>query len=145
MIAVDTNVLVHAHRRDSPFFDPARSALAELAEGGGRWAIPWPVVAEFVCVTTHPKLFDRPSTPDQAVRQIDAWAQSPGLTLLGETATSWSLLRGALVAGRITGPVVYDARTAAICLAHGVRELWTADRDYGRFPALRVRNPLVSG
>lgn len=143
MIAVDTNILVYAHRRDSPFAEQARSVLTELAEGGGRWAIPWPVVAEFACVTTHPKLFDRPSTPDEAVRQVDAWAESPGLTLLGETATTWSLLRGALVAGRITGPVVYDARIATICLAHGVRELLTADRDYGRFPSLRVRNPLV--
>ena len=87
----------------------------------------------------------RPESDGRAVRQVDAWAESPGLTLLGETATTWSLLRGALVAGRITGPVVYDARIATICLAHGVRELWTADRDYGRFPALRVRNPLVRG
>ena len=55
----------------------------------------------------------------------------------------WALLRGAPAAGKITGPAVYDARIAAICLAHGVRELWTADRDYGRFPALRDRKSVV--
>jgi hypothetical protein len=46
--------------------------------------------------------------------------------------------------GRVTGPVVHDARIAALCLAHGVRELWTADRDFGRFPALVTSNPLAA-
>jgi predicted nucleic acid-binding protein len=49
----------------------------------------------------------------------------------------------ALEQGRISGPQVHDARVAAICQDHGVRELWTADRDFGRFPALKVRNPFV--
>jgi uncharacterized protein len=44
---------------------------------------------------------------------------------------------------RVVGPQIHDARVAAICEHHGVRELWTADRDFGRFPGLRVRNPLV--
>ena len=145
MIAVDTNVLVHAHRRDSPFFDQARAALSGLAEDDRPWSIPWPVLAEFICVTTNPKLFEQPSTTDQAVRQLDIWTEAPRLALLGETRATWAVFRDALLAGKITGPVVYDARIAAICLAHGVRELWTADRDYGRFPALRVRNPLVPG
>jgi uncharacterized protein len=145
VIAVDTNVLVHAHRQGSPFYDRARAALAGLAEAGQPWCIPWPAVAEFYCVTTNPKLFERPSTPEQAVGQVDIWTESPGLTLLGEIGVAWMVLREALLAGKIKGPVVYDARIAAICVAHGVRELWTADRDYGRFPALRVRNPLVSG
>ena len=143
MIAVDTNILVHAHRRDAPFFDRARTALSGLAGHGLPWSIPWPAVAEFYCVTTNRKLFERPSTPEQAVEQVDIWAESPGLTLLGEIGVAWMVLREALLAGKITGPVVYDARIAAICLSHGVRELWTADRDYGRFPALRVRNPLI--
>lgn len=143
MIAVDTNVLVHAHRRDSPFFKRAWEALAGLGESGQPWAVPWPAVAEFYCVTTSSKLFERPSTPGQAVEQVDIWTESPGLILLGETGVVWLVLREALLAGKIKGPVVYDARIAAICLSHGVRELWTADRDYGRFPALRVRNPLI--
>lgn len=144
MIAVDTNVLVYAHRRDSPFFDRARTVLSGLADDGEQWSIPWPVLAEFYCVTTNPKLFDRPSTPEQAVNQIDIWTEAPGLTVLGETRATWVVLRGVLEAGSIRGPLVYDARIAAICLSHGVRELWTADRDYGRFPALRTRNPLVA-
>ena len=44
---------------------------------------------------------------------------------------------------KVAGPLVHDARIAALCLDHGVHEFWTADRDFARFPDLRVRNPLV--
>jgi hypothetical protein len=37
------------------------------------------------------------------------------------------------------------ARIAALCRQHGVRELWSADRDFNRFPGLVVVNPLVEG
>lgn len=75
--------------------------------------------------------------------QVDAWLESPTLRVLAETDAYWPELRKALVAGRIAGPVVHDARIAALCLAHGVRELWTHDRDFGRFTALTTRNPLL--
>ena len=52
-------------------------------------------------------------------------------------------LRSLTMKGRITGGRIHDARIAAICLQHGVRELWSADRDFNRFPELRVVNPLL--
>ena len=64
--------------------------------------------------------------------------------LLRESDTHWSELRVLLQAGKLAGPQVHDARIAALCLQHGVRELWSADRDFGRMPALAVRNPLVA-
>jgi uncharacterized protein len=94
-------------------------------------------------VVTGPRHYDPPSTVDEALNQVDVWLEAPGLTLLGESATTWLVLRGLLREGKVTGPRVHDARIAAICLAHGVRELWTADRDYGRFSRLRTRNPLI--
>ena len=63
--------------------------------------------------------------------------------MLGEQSTYWSVLRPLLEAGQVTGPQVHDARVAALCRHHGVRELWTADRDFTRFAGLSVRNPLV--
>jgi predicted nucleic acid-binding protein len=63
--------------------------------------------------------------------------------LLGEAEGYWPVLREQVLAGRTVGGRVHDSRIAAICLLHGVDELWTADRDFGRFPALRTRNPLV--
>lgn len=143
MIALDTNVLVYAHRRDSPFHQPASRAVAGLAESGAPWAVPWPCFGEFFSVTTNPRAYDPPSSTAQAIEQIDAWMTSPALVTLGETAATWSALRSLLWASGVRGPRVQDARIAALCMAHGVRELWTADRDYGRFPSLRTRNPLV--
>jgi hypothetical protein len=65
--------------------------------------------------------------------------------LLSEAGQHWTVLRTLLAAGRIAGPLAHDARIAALCIAHGVRELWTADRDFSRFAGIALRNPLVAG
>lgn len=143
MIAVDTNILVYAHRRQAPQSQAARAVLADLAAGRGGWSIPWPCIHEFIGIVTHPKIFPVPSTLDQALEQVEAWWDSGTLTLLAEDTATWPVLRTLLRSGDVVGPRVHDAKIAAICLAHGVRELWTADRDFGRFPRLRARNPLA--
>ena len=144
MIALDTNLLVYAHREDSPFHTRADECLAQCAEGRAAWAIPWPCVHEFYAIATHPRLYDPPTAPARALEQIDAWMESPSLVLLGETERHWPQLRTLLGKGKVAGPTVHDARIAALCLQHGVRELWSADRDFGRFAALKVVNPLVT-
>lgn len=143
MIALDTNLLVYAHRSDSEWNAPAHRVVARLSRGA--WAIPWPCLHEFVAIVTHPRIYDPPSTLEQAIDQVDAWLESPGLALLTEHEAYWPELRAALRAGRIAGPRVHDARIAALCLSHDVRELWTADRDFSRFPELCTRNPLTEG
>jgi len=143
MIAVDTNILVYAHRRDSEFHKPADQLVRELAEGRGAWALPWPCLHEFYAIVTHPRIYAPPSTVEQAVDQIDAWLESPSLVLLGEGPGHWPILRELVTRSRVSGGLVHDARVAALCLAHGVRELLTADRDFGRFPSLKTRNPLT--
>ncbi len=143
MIAVDTNILVYAHRRDTPFHALARSRVAELAEGRTAWALPWPCLQEFFGIVTHARVYRSPSSIEQALDQIQAWLESPVVTLLAEGGDHWQTLRPLLLASRVTGPQVHDARIAALCIQHGVRELWTADRDFGRFPALKAVNPLV--
>jgi uncharacterized protein len=69
---------------------------------------------------------------------VNAWLEAPNLTLLAK-----STLRSLLAAGRIAGAQVHDARVAALCRQHGVRELWSADRDFSRFTGLSVMNPLL--
>ena len=61
MIAVDTNILVYAHREESPFHEKALDCITELAEGRASWAIPWPCVHEFFSIATHPRIYDPPS------------------------------------------------------------------------------------
>jgi predicted nucleic acid-binding protein len=86
----------------------------------------------------------KPPTPiASALEQVDAWLQSPSLVLLTEAEQHWSELRALLATCQLTGGRIHDARIAALCLQHGVRELSSADRDFGRFPNLRVVNPLV--
>ena len=143
MIAVDTNVLVYAHRRDSPWHQSAAEAIRGLAEGLRAWALPWPCVHEFLAVVTHPRIYRPPSSAEAAIAQVEAWMGSPTLVLLAESDAYWPMLRQAVLDGHVVGPVVHDARVAALCEANGVRELWTADRDFGRFPGLTVVNPLV--
>ena len=78
-----------------------------------------------------------------ALDQIDAWQESPSLVLLTESAGYWSVLRSLVTKSKVVGPQVHDARIAALCIHHGARELWTADRDFSRYASLRTTNPLV--
>jgi toxin-antitoxin system PIN domain toxin len=143
MIAVDTNLLVYAHRRDAEWHLPAERAVRTLAEGLEPWAIPWPCLHEFLAIVTHPRIFRTPTPVAAALDQVDAWLESPSLARLAESEDYWPVLRRLVAEGRVDGPRLHDARVAALCLSHSVRELWTADRDFSRFPMLKVRNPLV--
>lgn len=143
MIAVDTNILVYGHRRESPFYTVANNRIRELSEGHAPWAIPWPCVHEFLAVVTHPRIYSPPTPIPVALDQIDAWTASPSLTMLGETPAYWSKAKKLILDGAILGRRVHDAHIAALCATHGVRELWSADRDFGRFTGLKVVNPLV--
>ncbi len=143
MIAIDTNLLIYAHREDSEWHETALRQVGELAEGKAPWAIPWPCIHEFLAIVTHPKVFSPPTPLKAAIDQVDAWLESPSLLLLGESMSHWQALRDTLLAGKVVGPLVHDGRIAAICLQHGVRELLSADRDFNRFAGLRVTNPLL--
>ncbi len=144
MIAVDTNILVYAHREDSPFHEKAFACISELAEGRASWAIPWPCVHEFFSIATHPKIYNPPSPIQSAADQIKAWFESPTLILLSESMGYWAMLEPIISSSQISGPMIHDARIAALCLQNGVTKLLTADRDFGRFNELKTHNPLIS-
>lgn len=145
MIAVDTNILVYSVREDSPWHSPALACIRRLAESEPLWAIPWPCIHEFISVVTHPKIYKPPMILADALQQITWWMASPSLRLIGESANYWDRLLTTATDGKATGPLIHDARIAAICATHGVSELWSIDRDFRRFPNLRVRNPFAAG
>ncbi|MDZ7627024.1 MAG: TA system VapC family ribonuclease toxin [Parvularculaceae bacterium] len=142
MIAVDTNILVYSHRPESPWHTRAKEVVADLASASRPWAIPWPCIHEFLSIVTK-GVFKTPTPLAIACDRVAAWLESPTLVLLAETDKHWRTLQDLVSAGRIVGGAVHDARIAALCLQHGVSELYTADRDFSRFPALRTRNPLI--
>ena len=143
MIALDTNILVYAHRRDMPLHEKARALVAAKAVGSDPWAVPWPCVHEFLSIVTNRRIFVMPTPVGKAGQQVRAWLGAPAVGTLGEGEGYLDILAGLLDISDVAGARVHDARVAALCLSHGIAELWTADRDFSRFPALRTRNPLV--
>ena len=143
VIAVDTNLLVYAHRADAEWHERALRRLLSLGEGQSRWAIPWPCLHEFLAIVTHPRIYVPPSTPEQALASLAAWLDSPTCIPIGEGPGYFEVLQHLVTGGRVEGGLIHDARVAAVCLHHGVTTLWTADRDFGRFPQLKTMNPLL--
>jgi toxin-antitoxin system PIN domain toxin len=143
MIALDTNILVHAHRRDASLHDQASALVKKLAESPTPWGVCYHSLVEFYGVATRRGIWESPSTPAAAFDQIDTWRESPSLRVLHDTEDSPELLKELALAGSVIGGMIHDARVAACCLGHGIDELWTVDRDFSRFPRLRHRNPLA--
>lgn len=143
MIAVGTNILVYAHRADSQWHRRALERLTALAESGAPWAIPWASVHEFLAIVTHPRIYQPPTPMATALAAIRAWLASPGLRLLAEGPGYLDTLADLASAARIKGPRIHDARIAALCLHHGVKQLWSADRDFSSYPGLVCENPLL--
>lgn len=144
MTAVDTNILVYAHRRESRWYGVAASVVRSLGEGDSQWAIPWPCCYEFLSVVTNRRIWkDRVTSQDRAWSQLAAWTASPSVRLIGETNDFLEILSRFVQRPRVVGGVVHDARVAAICVAHGVDVLLTRDRDFSLFPEVPTRDPIA--
>jgi len=126
-----------------PFHDRAQAVVRKLSEDTVAWAITWPSIHEFLAVVTNPRLFKTPTAMEKAWAFLSALGESPSLRLLSETPEHYATLRSLLKESKIVGPKVHDARIAAICIEHGAEVLLSADRDFSRFPSLRVINPLI--
>ena len=142
MIAVDTNILVYAHIARLDRHHQARAAIERLTVRGKPWAIPWPCVHEFLAVVSNRKFHADAPAIHELLPFVDAWHDAPGLRFIGIGDEHWRHLRRLLGESGAHGGQIPDARIAAVCEEAGVSELWTADRDFSRFPGLRVHNPL---
>lgn len=141
MIAVDTNVLVYAHRRGFPLHAKSLSWLRRLAEGGRPWALPVFCIGEFLRVVTHPRVLDPPSTMAMAWQAIRGLLQSPSVRVLSPGARYVEILEPMILAADVRGNLVYDAQIAALCIEHGASKLLTCDRDFTRFSGLEILTP----
>jgi toxin-antitoxin system PIN domain toxin len=133
VIAVDTNILVYAHREELPQHRKARARLTALAEADAPWGIPVFCIAEFVRVVTHPKLFDPPYDADDACRAVDQLLASPSVRVLHSGASFVTHFAEAVREANAVGNLVFDAQIVAICRESGVTSLLTEDRDFARF------------
>jgi hypothetical protein len=138
LIAVDSNVLIYAHRRESALHEIAFSKLTSIAEGDIPWGLPVFCYAEFVRVVTHLRVFDPPSSLNDALQFLEQLMMSPSVRLLTPTTGFARMFHAACKSAAVRGNLAFDAQIAAVCLEHGVDQLLTADRDFARFKELTV-------
>jgi toxin-antitoxin system PIN domain toxin len=138
VIAIDTSVLVYAHRTRFAQHAAAVGWLRFLAEGTSPWGIPVFCLGEFVRVATHPRVLDPPSSVDEALGALEGLLRSPSARVLRPGPGFPGLLADAVRAGDARGNLAFDAQIAALCQQHRVTRLLTQDRDFARFPGLRI-------
>lgn len=137
MIAVDTNVLIYAHRSETERHVAALEKLTLLAEGDAPWGLPVFCIAEFVRIVTHLRVFRPPSGLRTALDFVDGLLESPSVRLLLPDQAYASTFRGVCEAAEVRGNLAFDAQVTAVCIDNGVREILTADRDFARFAAIK--------
>lgn len=142
MIAVDTNILVYAHRAGVPQHEVAVRLLRDLAGGQRPWALPFPCIGQFLRVVTHPVSRRQPTTMSSALHNLDVLIGSPMTRVLLPTERHVTVLREVLVESGALGGDVFDAQIVALCLEHGVEEILTGDRGFRRFTGLKVTDPF---
>ena len=144
MRAIDTNVLVVAASEASTHHETANDLLKVLSEEARPWGIPWPCIYEFLRVVTHPRILRPPIPMKLALKGLGGLTSSPSLRLLHETSRHEEVMREVLEGSAATGNLVHDAHIAALCIEHGVRELFTGDRDFALFSGLTIVNPFAA-
>jgi hypothetical protein len=143
LIVVDTNVLIYAADADSPFHAPCAAWLRRQRTRPDAWFTTWPILYEFLRVTTHARVMRKPWSAAHAWEFVAALLASPGLSVLVAT------LRHADVASEvlaemphISGNIVHDAHTAILMREHGIGRICTRDTDFHQFRFLEVIDPL---
>jgi toxin-antitoxin system PIN domain toxin len=138
LIALDTNILVSAHREEFPEHRRALEWLRYLATRDVPWALPVFALDEFLRVVTHPRVFDPPTSLDDALAALASLTGSPSLRILSPGRRFPAHFYDAVRMARATGNLSFDAQIAAVCREHGVSRLLTRDRDFSRFPWIEI-------
>jgi uncharacterized protein len=143
VLVVDTNVLVYAADADSPFHQPCRDWLARQRARPDAWYATWPILYEFLRITTHPRVMRRPWTVKAAWQFAAALLASPGLSVLVQTQRHAEVAEAVISElPHLSGNVVHDTHTAILMREHGVSRICTRDTDFSRFPFLEVIDPV---
>jgi len=143
LLVVDTNVLVYAADADSPFHSPCRAWLQRQRRRPDAWFTTWPILYEFLRVTTHPRVMRRPWAAEKAMDFITALLASPGISVL--VATHRHAAVAAEVIGEmphLAGNIIHDAHTAVLMREHGIKRICTRDTGFHQFAFLDVIDPV---
>jgi len=140
---IDANLLLYASDETSPFHPQALGFLDQLIRAPGLVYLFWPTVMAYLRVATHPAIFARPLPTDIAIGNVEALLGLSNVQTTGEQDRFWQRYRGVAADGSVSGNLVPDAHLVALMLEHGVRTIWTNDRDFRRFDGIDVRDPFA--
>ena len=141
--SVDANILLYASDRSSPWHARASEFLAGCVVRPELFCLAWPALMAYLRVATHPGIFSSPLSPAEAEANVDSLLGLPRVRVLGEGDGFWPAFR-ALTDAPVRGNLVPDAHLAALLLEHGVERLYTRDRDFLKFPTLKVEDPFAA-
>lgn len=142
MILVDANVLLYAYHPRAEAHAKCREWVERAFSGEEPIAIAWVTLLAFVRIGSNPRVFEQPLLPGEAVAIVSSWLERPSVSVLEAGEACWEILRGLLVTAQVGGPLVMDAFLAALALENGAT-LATTDRDFARFPKLKLVNPAA--
>jgi toxin-antitoxin system PIN domain toxin len=140
--SLDANVLLYASDRSSERHEDARKFLESCAKGPELLYLAWPVLMSYLRVATHSRIFAAPLTPEEAFGNVTALLAMPHVRAVSELdgfVDAYQHVTGELT---VRGNLVPDAHLAAILFQHGIRTLFSRDRDFRKFSTLDVRDPF---
>jgi toxin-antitoxin system PIN domain toxin len=140
---IDVNILLYASDTTSPLHDKATDFLAQCADDREVFCLAWVTVMSYLRMATHPAIFERPLTHEEAARNIEALLSLPHCRAIGEEDVFWTTYRKVTADVPTRGNLVPDAHLASVLAGHGVRTICTHDRDFRKFSFLDVRDPLA--
>jgi hypothetical protein len=140
--AIDVNILLYASNRDDPLQPKAEAFLADCASGNEVFCLAWLTVMSYLRMATHASIFSQPLTPAEALSNVEALLALPHARAIGEDDGFLRSFREVTqqVPARANG--VPDAHLATVLRQHGIRKLYTHDRDFRRFDFLDAVDPL---
>ena len=142
--SLDVNVLLYASNVDGAEHERALAFMGTCAAGPEPLCLAWLTLASYLRMATHPRIFDRPLSPDEALRNVESLLRLPHARAIGESEGFLGVYREVTAGVPTRGNLVPDAHLAAVLRQNGVRRLWSRDRDFLKFPFLDVRDPLAA-
>jgi toxin-antitoxin system PIN domain toxin len=143
LILVDANILLYAYRPGAEQHEKAKGWLEAALSGSQLVRFAWLTLWAFLRISTSARVFERPLSAAEAGSAVSAWLAQPIAGILEPGERHWEILRGLMKENQVAGALVTDAALAALAIEHGAT-LFSTDRDFTRFPGLRLRNPLAS-
>ena len=141
-VAVDANILLYASDETSPKHVRAREFLSERAAGSEITYFAWSTLFAYLRIATHPRIFEHPLSPGVAMANVEALLELPRVRVLSEVDGFWDHYRDVTRSIPVRGNLVPDANLVALLRQHGVRVLYTNDRDFRKFDAIETRDPF---